>query len=196
MSDIVRLHAPPFEPAAPTSLKALHRPLVAPDASHCEAHCRPCPACRAAQAAEVDAASKMSADLGLRLSQLVEDALAQHVARLEAEQAELVATILRGLLPALGDAALRSALAEELSAASQPLRSATLRLRKPPGLDLGPIPEGGRLQIEDDASQPMHTLSLADGDAVTTLDAQALIDACASRLGGRDPAPFSAEASQ
>ena len=114
MSELIKLRVPPFVPTSPTSLSALTRPLVDADSSPCGAQCTPCPVCEAAQAAEVEAARKLSADLGLRLSQLVEDAIDTHVARIEAQQTQLVQTVLSAVLPHLADVNLRSALSEVL----------------------------------------------------------------------------------
>lgn len=187
MSTVVRLHVPPFEPAAPTSLAALRRPLIQAETVHCEAQCQPCPVCVAKQAAEVETAMKLSSDLGLRVSQLVEDALSHHIARIEAQQAELIASVLTGVLPHLADAALRSALTDELSDAAEPLRTEPLRLRKHPELDLGPLADDTRLEIEDDASLALHQIQLRDGEGVTQIDPDRLITACLARLG--QPAP-------
>lgn len=183
MSKIVRLPVPPFEPTSPTSLDALRRPLIKPEDTHCAAHCQPCAACLATQEKAVNAAKKTASDLGLRLSQLVEDAIAEHVARIEAEQTQLVTTVLEAVLPHLADAALRSALIDELSTATNSLRTEPLRLRKNPDLDLGPLPDNAAVKIEDDPTVPMNLIDLRDGEGVTRIDAQALIDACLVRLG-------------
>jgi len=183
MSDTARHHVPPFAPTPPTSLDALRRPLIKPEDTHCASNCQPCSACQAAQEKAVAAAAKTAADLGLRLSQLVEDAIADHVARIEAQQTELITTVLAGVLPHLANVSLRSALIDELAAAADPLRTAPLRLRKHPDLDLGDLPDTAAVKIEDDASVPMNMIKLREGDAVSTLDAGALIDACLARLG-------------
>lgn len=182
MSSLVRLNVPPFEPAAPTSLAALRRPLVAPEATHCDAQCKPCPQCEAAQAERIAEARKLSADTGLRLSQLVEDALTQHVARMEAQQTTLVSTILTQLLPHLADAALRRAIGEELNAAFQSLRNEPLKLVKHPDLDLGPLADDARLTFEEDASLSVHDVRLRDGAGTIQIEADTLIQACLTRL--------------
>lgn len=183
MSTVVRLQVPPFEPASPTSLSALRRPLISQETTRCAAHCQPCPACLAEQEKAVKAAEKTVSDLGLRLSQLVEDALAKHVARIEAEQTQLITAVLEGVLPHLADASLRSALLDELSVAADSLRTVPLHLRKNPALDLGPMPDTVSVKIENDPAVPMNRLDLRDGDGTTRIDAQALINACLVRLG-------------
>jgi hypothetical protein len=201
VSDIIQLHAPPFEPAAPTSLAALSRPLVREEASRCPNHCSPCPTCQADRDSAVAAAReegrKEASGLGLRLSQLVEDALATHVARLERQQAELIGSALRAVLPRLADRALRETLAAELAQhAAKPLLADTaLRLRKSPDLDLGPLPDSPRLDIQDDPALAPGRLVLAQGDARTTLDAQPVIDALMARLAEFD-APSHTQATQ
>ncbi|MEM7729191.1 MAG: hypothetical protein AAF311_07935 [Pseudomonadota bacterium] len=187
MSTVIRLNAPPFEPAAPTSLAALRRPLVDAQASRCDSHCSPCPACQAAQAAAVESARKAAqasaSDLGLRLSQLVEDALGTHIARIETQQAELVSAVLGAVIPHLADTALRRALEDEILAATALAQQGmSLQLVKHPDLDLGNVP-AGRLQIEDDPAQPRGSLSLKAGDGLSTLDVRPLIDACLARIG-------------
>lgn len=186
MSGLIKLHVPPFAPTSPTSLSALTRPLVDANSSPCGAQCTPCPVCEAAQAAEVEAARKLSADLGLRLSQLVEDAIATHVARIEAQQTQLVQTVLSAVLPHMADVNLRSALTDVLAEALDPLKDVTLHLTKHPELDLGDLPDNGALRIEDDPSHARDSLSLRDGDSLTTIDAAPLIAACLSRLAGGD----------
>ncbi|MGJ8560739.1 MAG: hypothetical protein ACSHX3_10925 [Litorimonas sp.] len=183
MSKIVRLQVPPFEATPPTSLAALRRPLIKPETTRCEAHCQLCPSCVAAQEKVVNAAKKAASDLGLRLSQLVEDAIAKHVARIEAEQTQLITAVLEGVLPHLAEASLRSALLDELSVAADSLRTAPLHLRKNPELDLGPLPNNVQVKIEDDPTVPMNRLDLRDGDGTTRIDAQVLINACLVRLG-------------
>lgn len=183
MSKIIRLHVPPFEPTSPTSLAALRRPLIRPETTRCDAHCQPCPTCVAVQDKAVKAAEKTASDLGLRLSQLVEDAIAKHVARIEAEQTQLIATILEGVLPHLAEASLRSALRDELSVAAESLRTVPLYLRKNPELDLGPLPDSVQVKIEDDPAVPLNRIDLRDGDGTTRIDAQAIINACLVRLG-------------
>lgn len=183
MSKIVRLQVPPFEATPPTSLAALRRPLIKPESTRCEAHCQPCPSCVAAQEKAVKAAKKTASDLGLRLSQLVEDAIAKHVARIEAEQTQLITAVLEGVLPHLAEASLRSALLDELSVAADSLRTVPLHLRKNPELDLGPLPDNVQVKIENDPAVPMNRLDLRDGDGTTRIDAQVLIDACLVRLG-------------
>lgn len=183
MNKIIRLKVPPFEPASPTSLDALRRPLIKPEATQCAAHCQLCASCLATQDKAVKAAAKIAADLGLRLSQLVEDAIAEHVARIEAEQTQLITAVLEGVLPHLAEASLRSALRDELSAATDPLRTGPLYLRKNPELDLGSLPDSVQVKIEDDPDVPMNRIDLRDGDGTTRIDAQALIDACLIRLG-------------
>lgn len=184
MSSLVKLHVPPFAPASPTSLTALHRPLVQADSTRCEAHCSPCPTCEAAHQAEIAAAQKLSADLGLRLSQLVEDAISTHIARLEAQQIELVQTVLTAVLPHLADTNLRHALSDVIAEALDPLKQVTLHLTKHPELDLGPLAKDASLKIEDDPTHPRHSLSLREGEGLTTLDAAPLIEACLARLTG------------
>lgn len=186
MSNLVRFHVPPFEATPPTSLAALRRPLINPEATRCAAHCQPCPTCLAAQQKAVKAAKKTASDLGLRLSQLVEDAVAQHVARIEAEQTALISAVLAGVLPHMADASLRSALLAELSVAGDALRkgpSGSLQLCKNPALDLGNLPDTAQVQIKDDPAMAMNTLDLRDGDSTTRIDAQTIINACLLRLG-------------
>lgn len=183
MSKVVRLQVPPFESTPPTSLAALRRPLINPESTRCAAHCQPCPSCLAAQDAAVTAAKKTASDLGLRLSQLVEDAIAEHVVRIETEQTQLITAVLEGVLPHLADAALRSALLDELSCATDSLRTEPLHLRKNPELDLGSLPDSMPVKIENDPAVPMNRLDLRDGDGTTRIDAQALINACLVRLG-------------
>lgn len=189
MSNLVRFHVPPFEATPPTSLAALRRPLINPEATRCAAHCQPCPSCLAAQEQAVKDAKKTASDLGLRLSQLVEDAMVQHVARIEAEQTALISAVLAGVLPHMADASLRSALLGELSVAANAIRtgpsgpSGSLQLRKNPALDLGDLPDTAQVQIKDDPAMPMNTLDLRDGDSTTRIDAQTIINACLLRLG-------------
>lgn len=182
MSSVVRLNVPPFERTEPTSLAALHRPLVSSDATQCEAHCNPCPACLEAQKKAVEDAGRLASDLGLRLSQLVEDALAQHVARMEAEQARLIATVLTAVLPNTADAALRSSLKDEISTALSQNARSELTLAKNPALDLGPLPEGAKLTFVEQSNLPLHQLRLSDDSGTTLIDPQAIIDACLARL--------------
>jgi hypothetical protein len=191
MSEIVRLHVPPFEPTPPTSLSALRRPLIKAETTRCEAHCQPCPTCLAAQDKAITAAKKTASDLGLRLSQLVEDAIAKHVERIEAEHTQLITAVLEGVLPHLAEASLRSALLDELSVAADSLRAVPLRLRKNPELDLGLLPDSVLVKIEDDPSIPMNRIDLRDGDGTTRIDSQTLINACLSRLGKSVPQPLS-----
>ena len=73
MSGIVKLHVPPFAPTSPRSLAALRRPLVQEEASHCASHCRPCAQCEAQRQAEIEAAKKLSADLGDNFQSLIFD---------------------------------------------------------------------------------------------------------------------------
>lgn len=194
MSSIVKLQVPPFAPTSPKSLSALRRPLVEAEASHCASHCRPCAECEAQQHAQVEAAKKLSADLGLRLSQLVEDALATHIARIEAQQTELVQTVLNAVLPHLADTNLRNSLMDVLGEALDPLKDVTLTLTKHPDLDLGAISEDARLQIVDDPAHPRDSLSLRESDSLTTIDAAPLISACLSRLSGDNaPSPSGAK---
>lgn len=188
MSKIVKLHVPPFAPVSPTSLSALRRPLIEPDPNRCDVNCAPCPKCDERHLGELEEAKKLSADLGLRLSQLVEDALATHVARIEAQQTELIRVVLAAVLPHLADTNLRHALSDVLSDALDPLKEVSLHLAKHPDLDLGDIPDGVRLTIEDDPAHPRDSLSLRDGDSLTTIDAAPLIAACLSRLSGEDSA--------
>lgn len=183
MSNLVRFQVPPFEATPPTSLAALRRPLINPEATRCAAHCQPCPTCLAAQEQVVKDAKKTASDLGLRLSQLVEDAMVHHVARIEAEQTALISAVLAGVLPHIADASLRSALLGELSVAADALRTEPLQLRKNPALDLGALPDTAQIRIKDDPAQPMNTLDLRDGDSTTRIDAQAIINACLLRLG-------------
>lgn len=183
MSKVVRLQVPPFEPTPPTSLAALRRPLINPETTHCDAHCQPCPSCVAAQDKALKAAKKTASDLGLRLSQLVEDAIAKHISRIEAEQTQLITAVLEGVLPHLAEASLRSALRDELSVAAESLRTVPLHLRKNPELDLGTLPDNVQVKIEDDPAVPMNRIDLRDGDGTTRIDAQALINACLVRLG-------------
>ena len=193
MSGIVKLQVPPFAPTSPKSLAALRRPLVQAEASHCEQHCRPCAECQARQQAEIEAARKLSSDLGLRLSQLVEDALAKQIARIEAQQTALVSTVLSAVMPHLADATLRSSLMDVLNEATDPLKTVTLTLTKHPDLDLGPLSEDTRLTIVDDPSHARDSLSLREDDSLTTIDAAPLIAACLSRLNGDDaPSPTGA----
>lgn len=187
MSKVVRLKVPPFEPTSPTSLEALRRPLVKPETTRCDAHCKPCQTCDAAQKKAIKAAQKTASDLGLRLSQLVEEALATQLKRIEAQQAALITTVLEGVLPHLADLSLRRALMDELANAAEPLKSVSLRLRKHPSLDLGEFPDTSSLIFEDDPSMPVNKLELCDGDARTILDAQSLIHACLVRLGKAAP---------
>lgn len=182
MNDIVRLHVPPFEPTAPTSLAALRRPLVDADTVHCASQCAPCSVCKARHEAEVAAAAKLSNDLGLRLSQLVEDALDTHLTRIETQQAHLIATVLNAVLPQLVDTNLRSALSAELAAMTAPLRDVTLIVNKHPDLDLGPIPDGARLEIQDDPNHPRDSLSLRQGEGLTRIEPNNLIQACLGRI--------------
>ena len=194
MSGIVKLHVPPFAPTSPRSLAALRRPLVQEEASHCASHCRPCAQCEAQRQAEIEAAKKLSADLGLRLSQLVEDALATHIARIESQQTELVQAVLAAVLPHLADTNLRNSLSDVLNKALDSLKDVTLTLTKHPDLDLGDLSEDSRLKIIDDPAHPRDSLSLRDGDGPTTLDAAPLIEACLSRLTGNDaPTPDGAK---
>lgn len=182
MSKVVPLQVPPFEPMSPTSLAALRRPLINPETTHCDANCQPCPSCLAAHEQAVKAAKKTASDLGLRLSQLVEDAIAKHIERIEAEQTQLITAVLEGVLPHLADASLRRALLDELSVAAESLKTAPLYLRKNPELDLGTLPDSVQVKIEDDPAVPMNRIDLRDGDGTTRIDAQALIDACLVRL--------------
>ena len=179
---VVRLNVPPFTPAAPTSLAALRRPLVQPELAHCANHCQPCETCRAAHAAEVAAASKHAADTALRLSQLVEDALTQHIARLEAEQTQLVTTVLGAVLPHLANASLRAALTDELRAISDPLKTLDVRLAKPPSLDIGQLPAGHSVTLEDDPNLFGQVVEVRIDSSTTRLDADALVNACVERL--------------
>lgn len=184
MSDVVRLRVPPFAPAAPTSLAALTRPLIQPEQTRCEAHCQPCESCVAEQVAQVKAARKTASDLGLRLSQLVEDAMAQHMARIEAQQSELVSTVLGAVLPYLAQDTVRRTVHSELTASlADPLRTETLRLSKSPDLDLGVIPQTDRLSVTNDAALPIDQIMLTQGDAQTEIDASALVQHCLSLLG-------------
>ena len=193
MSGIVKLQVPPFAPTSPKSLAALRRPLVQAEASNCEQHCRPCAECQARQQAEIEAARKLSSDLGLRLSQLVEDALAKQIARIEAQQTALVSSVLSAVMPHLADATLRSSLMDVLNEATDPLKDVTLTLTKHPDLDLGPLSKDTRLTIIDDPSHPRDSLSLREDDSLTTIDAAPLIAACLSRLNGDDaPSPTGA----
>ena len=124
MSEIVRLHVPPFAPTAPTSLAALRRPLIQAEQTRCAANCQPCDACQAEQDARVADAAKASADQGLRLSQLIETAVLQYADRIEAQQSALIATVLATVLPDLANITLRETLQAELSAAlSDPLKA-------------------------------------------------------------------------
>lgn len=129
------------------------------------------------------AAKKTASDLGLRLSQLVEDAIAKHITRIEAEQTQLITAVLHGVLPHTADASLRSALRDEISVASEQLCNTPLYLRKNPGLDLGPMPENAAVRIDDDPAVPMGRIDLHKGDGATQIDAQAVINACLVRLG-------------
>ena len=184
MSEIVRLHVPPFAPASPISLAALRRPLIQEDATHCAAHCQPCEVCQSAQKAEIAAARQSSADLGLRLSQLLEDAVSNHASRIEAQQTALVTTILSALLPDLAQENLRQTLQSELSEAlSDPMCVDTLRLRKNPDLDLGTLAETTDFKVQDDPTVPVTQIILAAGEGTTRLDAQPIIDLCRARMG-------------
>jgi hypothetical protein len=145
----------------------------------------------AEQEEALKAAKKTASDLGLRLSQLVEDAITKHVARIESEQTQLITAVLEAVLPHLADASLRSALLEELSVASNSLRTVPLHLRKNPNLDLGPLPDTASVKIENDPTVPMNRLELRDGDGTTRIDAQALINACLARLGKPVPQTLS-----
>lgn len=183
MSNLVRFQVPPFEATPPTSLAALRRPLIKPETTACAAHCQPCATCLAAQDKAVKAAKKTASDLGLRLSQLVEDAIAKHITRIEAEQTQLITTVLHSVLPHTADASLRSALRDEISIASEQLRNTPLYLRKNPALDLGPMPENADVRIDDDPDVPIGRIDLHNGDGATQIDAQAVINACLARLG-------------
>ena len=183
MSNLVRFQVPPFEATPPTSLAALRRPLINPEATGCAAHCQPCPTCLAAQEKAIATARKTAADLGLRLSQLVEDAMAKYVARIEAEQTALISAVLAGVLPHMADASLRSALLSELSVLADALRTDSLQLFKNPALDLGDLPDTAQIQIKDDPAMPMNTVDLRDGDSATRIDIQAIVNACLLRLG-------------
>lgn len=183
MSNLVRFQVPPFEATPPTSLAALRRPLVNPETTRCAAHCQPCATCLATQEQAVKDAKKTASDLGLRLSQLVEDAMATHLARIEAEQTALISTVLAGVLPHMADASLRSALLAELAASSDALRAEPLQLRKNPALDLGALPDTALIKIKDDPAVPMNTVDLRDGDGTMRIDAQTIINACLLRLG-------------
>jgi hypothetical protein len=183
MSNLVRFQVPPFETTSPTSLAALRRPLINPEATGCAAHCQPCPTCLKAQEKAIATAKKTSSDLGLRLSQLVEDAMVQYVARIEAEQTALIAAVLAGVLPHMADAGLRSALLSELSVVADAIRTDGMQLFKNPALDLGELPATAQIQIKDDPAMPMNTIDLRDGDSATRIDAQAIINACLLRLG-------------
>jgi hypothetical protein len=130
----------------------------------------------------VAAAAKLSNDLGLRLSQLVEDALDTHLTRIETQQAHLIATVLNAVLPQLVDTNLRSALSAELAAMTAPLRDVTLIVNKHPDLDLGPIPDGARLEIQDDPNHPRDSLSLRQGEGLTRIEPNNLIQACLGRI--------------
>lgn len=187
MSTVVRLQVPPFEPTPPTSLAALRRPLINPETTRCASLCQLCDACIAAQDKAVKAAKKTASDLGLRLSQLVEDAIAKHIARIEAQQTELITAVLESVLPHLAEASLRSALLDELAVAADPLRNAPLHLCKHPDLDLGSLPETAQVKIENDPSVPVNSITLRDGDGLTKIDAQALINACLVHLGKSVP---------
>lgn len=183
MTTIVRLQVPPFEATPPTSLAALRRQLIQPETTRCASHCQPCATCIAAQDKAVKAAKKTASDLGLRLSQLVEDAVAKHVQRIEAQQTTLITAVLEAALPHMANANLRAALAEELRVVADPLRTTPLRLRKHPDLDLGALPETAQVRIDDDPTIPMNQIDLQEGDATTTIDANALINACLAHLG-------------
>lgn len=182
MSSVVRLNVPPFEPTAPTSLSALRRPLVQTDDHACDAQCEPCQTCRAAQQAAVEQARALATDLGLRLSQLVEDAMAERLAKIEADQSRLVARILEGVLPHLADAALRRALGDEIARATHSLKDVRLHLVKHPSLNLGVLPDTSRLDLTDDPDMPLHQVRLHDASGTTLIDPDAIIQACLSRL--------------
>ncbi|MEM9599384.1 MAG: hypothetical protein AAF926_00045 [Pseudomonadota bacterium] len=182
MSTVVKLNVPPFEPTAPTSLSALRRPLIAPEHANCEASCKPCPTCEARQAEALAEARKLSQDTALRLSQLVEDALAQQIARIEAEQAQLVTTVMQAILPRLADAALRSALCEEIAKAMEGRRETRFVLAKHPDLDLGPLADDARLSVLDDTNLILHHVELRRDGGTTHINPEPLIDACLARL--------------
>lgn len=182
MSSVVRLKVPPFEPAAPTSLAALRRPLITPDHSHCDSHCQPCSVCEAKQVKAVEAAKKLSQDTALRMSQLIEDALATHIARIETEQANLVTAVLKAVLPHLNDSALRSALTEEISRAAESMRDPRFTIAKSPDLDLGELNADSRITLEDDPRLSGHHVELRRDGGATHIDPEPLIAACLARL--------------
>lgn len=182
MSSVVRLNVPPFESAAPTSLAALHRSLVPAESTQCDAHCNPCPKCLAAQEQAMAEAGRLARDLGLRLSQLVEDALAQHVAKMEADQSRLIGAILSAILPDMADASLRSSLAKEITEATDSNPRAKLVIAKNPALKLGDLPDDSRLSFQDDDSLPLHQLQLSQDSGKTLIDPDSIIEACVARL--------------
>ncbi|GLQ21451.1 hypothetical protein ACFFUB_10525 [Algimonas porphyrae] len=182
MNTVVKLNVPPFEPASPTSLSALRRPLVDQAQPGCDAHCQPCASCEAKQADAIAEARKLSQDTALRLSQLVEDALVKQLARIEAEQVALVTTVLTTVLPHLADATLRSLLADEIATLSDGSRGTTFILVKHPDLDLGPLADDARLSIACDDALTLHHVELRREGGTTHINPQPLIDACLARL--------------